>query len=238
MISAEDYRSILIPNIAFTKVKFGDYIDRAERVKLFKGEYIGVGASGRDDPYFYYVEQGQIVGGFERESGDVVPLFWRNAGNAFSAEYQHLASIGRYKARFTATENTILYAFSQRLLYELMQEDPELFYEFVFVCHMSFAQMAHRLSGTSGQTSIQRMIMWLQKLCSVSKPDKEGVFKIDCDITLQEISDLLFIHVTTTTKLIAALEEKGIIRRTKTHIFVYDSNKLAEMGLEESNFSY
>ncbi len=37
--------------------------------------------------------------------------YQRNAGNAFMCEYNGLASIGDYAARFTAVKNTVLYAF-------------------------------------------------------------------------------------------------------------------------------
>ena len=83
----------------------------------------------------------------------MAPLYWRNAGNAFSAEYQRLRVHRPLQARFIAAQNTVLFAFTQRQLYELSQDDPELFYEFINVCHMSFAQMGHRISNTGYQSS-------------------------------------------------------------------------------------
>ncbi len=148
----------------------------------------------------------------------MAPLYWRNAGNAFSAEYNDYASIGRYKARFIAAQNTVLFAFTQRQLYELSQDDPELFYEFINVCHMSFAQMGHRISNTGYQSSTKRMIMWLQKLCATQECDEHGVYDIECKLTLQQLSELLSIHITTCTKIVAALENEGVIERTRTRI--------------------
>ena len=72
----------------------------------------------------------------------------------------------------------MLFAFTQRQLYELSQDDPELFYEFINVCHMSFAQMGHRISNTGYQSSTKRMIMWLQKLCATQECDEHGVYDI------------------------------------------------------------
>ncbi|MCB7038624.1 Crp/Fnr family transcriptional regulator [Eggerthella sinensis] len=209
MATEQEYRSILIPNQPFRRLKIADYIAQGKKKKLFKGEYIRTSAKTIDDLYYYYIDEGQIVATFEQESGEVAPLYWRNAGNAFSAEYNDYASIGRYKARFIATQNTVLFAFTQRQLYELSQDDPELFYEFINVCHMSFAQMGHRISNTGYQSSTKRMIMWLQKLCATQECDDHGVYDIECKLTLQQLSELLSVHITTCTKLIAALENEG-----------------------------
>ena len=238
MATEQDYRSILIPTQPFHRLKIAEYTSYGKKKKLFKGEYIHSNAKTIDDLYYYYIDEGQIVATFERESGEGVPLFWRDAGNAFSAEYNNYASIGRYKARFTATQNTVLFAFTQRQLYELSQQDAELFYEFVKVCHMSFAQMGHRISNTGYQSSTKRMVMWLQKLCSTQKPDEDGTYDIECDMTLNQLADMLAIHITTCTKLIAALESEGVIKRTRGHICVYDVEKLARYGLEDNPTIY
>ena len=133
---------------------------------------------------------------FEQESGEVAPLYWRNAGNAFSAEYNDYASIGRYKARFIAAQNTVLFAFTQLQLYELSQDDPELFYEFI------------------------------------------SVYDIECKLTLQQLSELLSIHITTCTKIVAALENEGVIERTRTRIRIFDAQRLAQYGLEDTPLAY
>lgn len=238
MATQEDYSSILIPTNPFKQLKIAEYISHGKKKKLFKGECIRTSAMSYDDPYYYYVEEGQIVAMFEKESGGHTPLFWRNAGNAFPAECSDFASIGRYKARFEATQNSVVFAFSQNQLYKLMQDDPEIFYEYVYVCHMSFAQMGHRISNTGHQSSTKRMTMWLQKLCATHEPEADGSYRIPCTMTLQQLSDLLLIHITTCTKLVAALEAEHVIKRTKTHLYVYDIGKLELYGLEENSIVY
>ena len=238
MATEQDYLSILIPTQPFRKLKIADYVSQAKKKKLFKGEYIRTSARTVDDPYYYYIDEGQIAATFEKESGDGTPLYWRNAGNAFPAEHGDFASIGRYKARFIATKNTVLFAFTQRQLYELMQDDPDLFYEYIYVCHMNFAQMGHRLSNTGYQSSTKRMIMWLQKLCATQSQNPDGSYDIPCTMTLQQLSELLFIHITTCTKIVAALESEGVIRRTRTNIHICDADALEQYGLEENPLSY
>lgn len=230
----QDYRAILVPTDAFKPLTaIVRYKEFGHKKKLFKGECIRTKARSVDDPYFYYIDEGQIVSLFENESGEGTPVLWRNAGNAFSAECFDFASIGRYQARFVAKQNTVLFAFSQKQLYDLMRDDPELFYEFVYVCHMSFAQMAHRLSNTGSQSAVKRLSMWLQKLCVAHDPEPDGSYVIPCTLTLQGLSELLLIHITTCTKLVARLEAEGVIERSRTAIHVLDAERLAACGLEE-----
>ena len=40
------------------------------------------------------------------------------------------------------------------------------------------------------------MIMWLQKLCATQECDEHGVYDIECKLTLQQLSELLSIHIT------------------------------------------
>lgn len=92
------------------------YKDRAHKKKLFKGEYITTVAHSIDDPYYYYIDEGQILTTFTDDSGEGAVVAWRSAGNAFSGEYNDFASIGKYKARHVAAKNTVLFVFSQRQL--------------------------------------------------------------------------------------------------------------------------
>ena len=234
----QDFRSILMITEPFHQVVFSKYIDRGRKKKLFKGEEIRFKTRSIDDPYFYYVEEGQIAARLENAVGESTVLYYRNAGNAFSAESFDYASIGQYKAKFIATENSVLFAFSQRELYDLMLEDPEVFYEFVRVCHMSFAQMGHRISGTGSLSAVNRVVMWLQKLCAITEPNADGSFTIDCTMTLQQISEQLLIHITTCTKIFSMLEDNGVISRTRKQIKVLDPKRLADYSLDETRHAY
>ena len=56
---------------------------------------------------------------------------------------------------------------------------------------------------------------------------------IPCTLTFQGLSELLLIHITTCTKLVAQLEAEGVIERSRTAIHVLDAERLAACGLEE-----
>ncbi len=232
MATEQDYRAILIPTEPFRQLKIASYIDRGRKKKLFKGEFIHTNAATVDDPDDYYIDEGEIATMFANESGEGTPVAWRSAGNAFSAEYNGFASIGRYRTRFVAVKNSVVFSFTQRQLYEFAQEDPDIFYEYVYTCHMHFAQMAHRLSNTGYQSSMKRLVMWLQKLCAVHTPNVDGSYTIPCSMTLQRISELLFLHITTLTKLIAVLEADGVITRTRSQIEVHDVARLESYGVD------
>jgi CRP/FNR family cyclic AMP-dependent transcriptional regulator len=228
MLSAEDYTAVLIPTMPFHKLKIGEYRDQARKRKLFKGETITVVANEKDDLYYYYVEKGQLRCSFTKINGEPATLFFRNEGNAFSIEYGGIASLGEYKMHYVATQDTVVFGFTQKQLFEIMQQDPEIYYEFIMVCHMAFGQMGHRISNTAVPSSMQRIVIWLRKLCAIHKPDEQGVYAIASDITIQQLADLLSIHVTTCSRLINTLETDGIVKRTRREILVLELDKLCD----------
>jgi CRP/FNR family cyclic AMP-dependent transcriptional regulator len=213
----------------FHQLKIGSYIDQAKKRKLFKGEYITASAADKDDLYYYYVEKGQLRCSFTKINGEPATLFYRNAGNAFSIEYSGIASLaGEFKMRYVATKDTIVFGFTQQQLYDLIQQDPAIFYEFILVCHMAFGQMGHRISNAGVSSSIQRIVIWLRKLCAVTSADKNGVYAINTTITIQQLAETLFIHPTTCSRLLTTLESDGVIQRSRTQITVFDVNRLAD----------
>ena len=168
------------------------------------------------DDLYYYIDEGRIRITFMQESGEGVFVYQRNAGNAFMCEYNGLARIGDYAARFTAVKNTVLYAFTQNhQLYDLIREDKDVFFELIYVYHMSFAQFGHRISGTGNHSAIARFTMWADKLCATRTPTDDGIYIVPCTLTIKTLSQLLMVHVTTCNKLILSLEGRGIVQRSR-----------------------
>lgn len=238
MTTTQDYDAILIPTLPFKKLRFADYIDQARKRKLFKGEYIDLTCADKDDRYFYYIEKGQIKCCFESDDGLQIPIYYRNEGNAFQAEYHRFASIGQNRMKFIATKDTVVFAFTLQQLFDIVREDFELFDELMYVTHMSFAQIGHRIGNTGNLSSSKRILTWLTKLCEVREPDADGVYRIECSPTLQNLSDILQIHITTCSKLMTALEMQGIVERTKTQLLVKDRDKLLAYQNEENPVLY
>lgn len=226
----KDKLSILIPTQPFHRLKISEYKEFGRKKKLFKGETISINARTIDDLYYVYVDEGCVSMVFEQESNLKLAVTTRVAGNALMGQYNEYAQLGPYDAKVVAEENSVIYIFSQRDLLNLIQEDPDLFYEYVNVAHMSIAQMAHRLSLITNQRAIARLTMWLLKLCALSESEADGSCIILCDMTLSQLADYLSIHITTCTKLIASLEEDGIIKRTRSSITVLDPKRLESIS--------
>jgi CRP/FNR family cyclic AMP-dependent transcriptional regulator len=88
--------------------------------------------------------------------------------------------------------------------------------------------MGHRISNGGVPSSMQRLIIWLKKLCAVNTADKDGAHIINATITVQQLAEILFIHPTTCSRLLATLEADGIISRTRTQITVFEVNRLTD----------
>ncbi|MDR0500426.1 MAG: Crp/Fnr family transcriptional regulator [Coriobacteriales bacterium] len=228
MLNADDYTAVLIPTMPYRPLRIAAYVDQAKKRKLFKGEYIYGQTQNHDDLYYYYVEKGQLSCSFTKINGEQAVLFYRNAGNAFSVEYGGIASLGDYKMHYYATTDTVVFGFTEAQLYAICRENPEIFYEFVLNCHMAFGQMGHRISNTAVASAMQRIIGWLIKLCAVREPDDLGVYAIPSNITVQQLADLLSIHVTTCSRLLSQLETDGVLQRNRKEIRVLDLQKLHE----------
>ncbi|MGE4273069.1 MAG: Crp/Fnr family transcriptional regulator [Desulfitobacterium sp.] len=182
----------------------------------------------------YYILSGKLNVCFQRVDGSYLFIATREAGNVFQSEYCGFASIAGDRLKFVAIENSVLVSFSKKQLFDLMEEDRQLMDDFLYVVHMFYATLCHRLMNTASLSSSQRFLTWLDKLCKTNTPDQNGHYIIQCDLTQQQIADLLFIHLTTCNRLITGLEKEKILRKTKSHIYVYDYKKVNEYLLDEN----
>lgn len=234
MGTTTDFTSILMPTYPTRKLNFSKYAHLGKLYKLFKDEFINTCCNHDDDPYLFYIVSGIIQMRFQRADGSILVLAHRYAGNVFQSEYCGFASISGDKLKFIAIENSVIISFSKSQLFELLKQDAQLMDDFLYVVHMTYATLCHRLMNTACLPSSQRLLTWLDKLCRTSTPNEQGHYVIKCDLTQQQIADLLFIHVTTCNKLISGLEKDKIIKKTKSHIYVYDLDKIGHYLADES----
>jgi len=181
----------------------------------------------------YYIISGSIRVRYQRSDDTSIELFYRDKGNILQAEYIQFGSICNDKLKMLAKQNTVVSAFSKKQLFELLQNDKELFDEFLYTIHLTYATLGHRIINTALLSSSEKILNWLGKLCSVNEPDKQGYYKLPCELTQQQIADLLFIHVTTCNKLFSFLERDNLVKKTKKHILVYDWQTLQEFLEDE-----
>ncbi|AFM01874.1 Crp/Fnr family transcriptional regulator [Desulfitobacterium sp. PCE1] len=238
MGTPRDYSSILMPSYSIRPLNFNQYLHLGKSHKLFQGEFINSICNNEEDPYLYYILSGKINICFLRTDGSSLVIATREAGNVFQSEYRGFASIAGDRLRFIAVENSVIISFTKKQLFDLMEQDRQIMDDLLYVVHMFYATLCHRLMNTACLSSSQRFLTWLDKLCRINTPDRNGHHIIECDLTQQQIADLLFIHLTTCNRLITGLEKEKIIKKTKTHIYVYNSKKINEYLLDESKIIY
>ena len=229
-----NFQAILTAQHPPRQSKFADYAHMGLIQKYFEGENVAKCCKNDEDLYLYYIISGKIRVYYERNDLTQLELYHREQGNIFQAEYLNFASICTDRLRIVAEENTIVSAFTKKQLYELIQADKDLYEEFLFCVHLTYATLAHRIINTAGLSSAEKILTWLNKMCCISEPDANGHYKLRCDLTQQEIADLLFVHVTTCNRLLNLLEKEMLIKKTKNYIYVYDWPRLQEY-LENEN---
>ena len=74
----------------------------------------------------------------------------------------------------------------------------------------------------------ERIKGWLQRLCCEVTAEEDGVYHIKCEMTQQEISDYLFIHVTTFNRIFTKLKQKKICLKTRKGFEITDAERLKE----------
>jgi len=233
-MAINNFQAILTAKHPPRQSKFANYVHLGLTQKFFQGEIVAKCCKNEDDLYLYYIISGKMKVYYERNDHTQLELYHREQGNIFQTEYLNFASICTDRLRIVAVENTIVSAFTKKQLYELIQIDKSLFEEFLFCVHLTYATLAHRIINTAGLSSVEKILTWLNKMCSINEPDANGHYKLPCNLTQQEIADLLFVHVTTCNRLLNYLEKENLIKKTKNYIFVYDRAKLQESLENES----
>lgn len=232
-VEINTFNAILTTKHPQRESKFAEYAHLGQTLKFFEGEAVAKCCKGDEDLYLYYIVSGSIRVRYQRSDDSLLELFYRDKGNIFQSEFNQFASICTDKLKIIAKQNTIVSAFTKRQLYELLQNDQELFDEFLFTIHLTYATLAHRIINTAYLSSSEKILNWLGKLCSVNEPDMQGCYKLPCELTQQQIADLLFIHVTTCNKLFSFLERDHLAKKTKSHIIVYNWQTLQEFLEDE-----
>lgn len=179
-----------------------------------------------EDLYLYYIVSGSVKVLYLRKDLSTLELFHREKGNILQTEYSHFASICNDRLRVVANENTVVSAFTKGQFYELLQKDKMLFDEFLYIVHITYATFSHRLINTFGLSAGEKLLHWLNKLCSITPADCFGGYKLPCQLTQQQIADLLYIHVTTCNKIFSLLEKRRLVKKEKSYIYVYNWEKL------------
>ena len=233
-----DATSIVFMSALHRRVDFDRYLDQGKTVKLFVGEDIDAVCEDEEEIYLYYVKSGALEVGMTRDNDWFTVFYLRSEGDAVICSRQGYLSFGTNRFIIKAVRNTVLIGFTMRQVKNFMQNDDEFLDDYLYETHMSMAQMGHRIDTTGHQSSSRRILLWLDKLCEANEPDSDGVYRIPCNLTIDELAGLLLIHYATCNKLLKSLKERGIISKTKTRLEITDRAQLKELLADENPVLY
>lgn len=220
-------------------MNFDQYLDRGTVIKLFREEEYDATCEAPDDPYLFYVQTGAMEVGFSRSDGRQLSyLYVRGTGDAAVAGLPGYLSLGSSRLTFRAVRNTVLVSFTHNQVRTIMHADNAFYDDVMHTLHMTMAQMGHRVDSANQQSTSRRMLLWLEKLCEVNTPDADGVYRIPCNLIVDEIAGLLETHYATCNKLLKSLKEQGIASKTKTHLEITNRGEVQRLLFEENPVLY
>lgn len=206
--------------------RLAKYLDQGKEHRIFKDEEIDNQINSEEDPFLYYILKGKFKLYATYHNDALIDFTYCTAGNFMwintPSPMVELCNLSRP----LALENSVLISFTKIQFHQLISNDAELFNEYLDGISSYCLQLKQRVLMTAGLSSSQRLLRWLDKLCLGTPRESDASFIIECDLTQQQISDLLFIHVTTCNKLFARLASEQIARKTKKSIIVYNHERL------------
>lgn len=206
--------------------RLASYLDIGKEHRIFKGEEIDNKINNNDDPFLFYILQGKFKLRATYHNSTPIDFTYCTAGNFMwlntPSPLVELCSLSKPQAM----ENSVIVSFTKAQFHQLIANDPLLFDEYLDGISGYCLQLKQRVLMTAGLSASQRLLQWLDKLCLGTPRENDGSYMIECDLTQQQISNLLFIHVTTCNKLFAKLASENIARKTKRQIIVYRHDRI------------
>ena len=219
----QDYALICLGIQSYNMSRLGNYLSYGKEYKYFVGESVQLPWNNN---YLFFISKGSFRITALNPDGEEYDIAYCYQNSILQANEHVMNSRCFEPSRMIAMENSILVCFLRDKFYEFIQTDHELFDNFVDNCSNYASLLKERLLITSNTSSSQRVLIWLEKLCMTQMPDEKGVFVLPCDLTQQQISNLLFIHITTCNKVFSRLSKEKIARYFRGRIEVYDLERL------------
>ena len=224
-MGAMDFGKLYFGELPTTLPRFGKYLEYGQELRFFSGESI---AAQQGDGFIFYIKSGSFKITITKEDGTVTDFAYCHKDCILQTNPMLEHATLWDPADCVAVENSVVVRFGRQRFYELIQQDQELFFEYIDNASTYSSLLKQRILITANLQSSQRLLTWVDKLCQCSVLDSEGIYRIPCHMTQQQIADFLFIHVTTCNKLFSALNREKILQHRKGMLTIYDYPKLCK----------
>jgi len=219
----QEFVQICLGMQSYKTKNFSKYLSLGTETKYFAGEIL---TPPQCDHYLCYIAKGGFKFTTAQLDGEVYDLAHLQQGSLIQFIAHTYENPYMYHSEVVAVENSVVVSFSGHQFYQLIQSDEALFLDLVNSMSTYNSMLRERLFLTCNVSSSQRLLNWLEKLCLSQQPNKEGHYVIKCDLTQQQIANLLFIHITTCNKVFAKLNKEQIAAHSRKKITIYDLDKL------------
>ncbi|MEG2143965.1 MAG: hypothetical protein RRY40_01410 [Oscillospiraceae bacterium] len=193
------------------------FLDMGEEIRLFQNEYLD--SKIINEKFVIFVKYGKMAYIISRPDKTTFRFLTMNQNITFFSNA--ITPYTKYSQSWdiVALENTILIAFDKSQLQQMIKASPEFAEEFLMYATVYPTIMQKRTLLTANLTSSQRVLTWLFGLCQVEDEAKTE-YAMPCELNQQEIADILILHISTCNKIFCWLDENGVVKKTKSHLYI------------------
>ena len=205
-------------------------ISSQKKIKIFKGEALTKLKEEKNS--ILYIQSGMLKVSCERTNGTLLDVAFFAEGTIIEQNHVLMCPHVCEPSKIVACENTVVYLLEQSELFKILCENEELMGLYNDFKAVYFHMLTERTLMTSCLDADQRILGWLVKLCKNTVKNDDGSCFIPCVLTQQQISDYLFIHVTTFHRVFSSLKKEQLLKKTRTGFFVKNSHMLEKFLLD------
>lgn len=207
---------ILMGEFPLTLSHLRPYLHMGEEIRLFAGETLDPPTIKRK--FLLYVRQGKAACVITRP--DKTTFRFLTMGERITCLSNIITPYTEYSQSWdiTALENTVLLAFEEEQILQLLRQDAALGREYMAFTSIYHTVLERRILLTANLTSSQRVLTWLYGLCAGYHDQK--TCNIPCGLNQQEIADILILHISTCNKIFGWLEANGVAEKTKSSLHI------------------
>lgn len=217
------------------------HIPGTQRITIPKGTTII--QQGTKLTHLYYVEKGAITREFENNNGANVVTLIRTPShkNPTSALVGVLILFDELESGLISNANFVTYT---DCVCQKIPVDPfyrEVYQDVAFYQDLlrSTLHEYHRLSMMYYTASLNnKMAVFAMDMLNHAEYKEDGSLIYQQPFTNKVMSEVLHVHPVTVSKMYQALEEEGIIERTRRTVSILDRDRLAKIASGELFISY